>query len=130
MGVTRGIDTLISIIKENREVLFNVLAVNDRDDNYTFIAVFREKGTIGQFVSFVQEYGTNDGRSGEGGGGYIRMMNCLKEQNIDAVSYELFNQEFAYMTRNQADEKARLEFWKNLVENNIIGHWQKVNHTH
>lgn len=107
---------------------FTVLAVNDREDNYTFIAVFREKGTIGQFVSFVQEYGTNDGKSGGGGGGYIRMMNCLKEQNINAVTYELSNQEidcFAYMTKKQADAKVRLEFWKNLVEDKIISKWQR-----
>lgn len=128
MGVTQSIDTLISIIKENRESLFNVLAVNDGDDNYTFIAVFREKGTVGQFVSFVQEYGTNDGRSGEGGSGFTRMMKCLKQQNISNVLYELSDNEkksFAFVSIFSIDEKVRLEFWEKLVENEIISEWRK-----
>ena len=81
-GITCGIDKLIKLIQDNPDELVKVARVHDGDNNYSFIALFLEKGTIGQYVAFLQEWETNDGMSGEGGRGFIRMNQFLEDNNI------------------------------------------------
>lgn len=71
IGSTSGIDAMMKRIQDHPKELVNVGRVNDGDDNYSFIALFFGKGTIGQYVAFLQEWGTDDEKSAEGEGGFI-----------------------------------------------------------
>ncbi len=88
-GVTRSIDKLMQLIKENPNELINVARVNDGKKNYSFIALFKDKCTIGKYSACLQEWGTNDGMSGEGGSGFVRMNKFLEENNVRTKDMEL-----------------------------------------
>ncbi len=88
-GITSSIDKLIALIKENPKEFISVARINDGDRNYSFIALFKDKCTIGKYTACLQEYGTNDGMSGEGGGGFIRINKFIEENNISVEDLEL-----------------------------------------
>ena len=90
-GITKDIDILIKYIEENSNEIISVARINDNDDNYSFIALFKDKCTIGKYSALINEWGTNDGMSGEGGSGYIRMNNFLNKNHIKVFNMNLSN---------------------------------------
>lgn len=121
-GITSGVDTIIKLIQDNPNELINVGRVNDGDDNYSFIALFLEKGTIGQYVAFLQKWGTNDGVSGEGEGGFIRMNVFLSEKKIDVVDFQLSNQDYkkiGYLKSSVTDLEERFTIWQKYIHEMI-----------
>jgi hypothetical protein len=117
-GITSGVDTIIKLIQDNPNELINVGRVNDGDDNYSFIALFLEKGTIAQYVAFLQEWGTNDGVSGEGEGGFIRMNVFLSEKKIDVIDFQLSNQDYkkiGYLKSSVTDLEERFTIWQKYI---------------
>lgn len=110
-GITSGIDHLIKLIEEHKEQVVSVGKIHDGDDNYSYMALFRERGTIGQFVAFVHEWGVNDGRSGEGGRGFIRINEFLYNNSIDTKKLTLSKAEFKELN-NQLNIEKRLQYWR------------------
>lgn len=118
IGVTRGVDTMMKLIKDNPHELINVGRVNDGDDNYAFIALFLEKGTIGQYVAFLQEWGANDEKSAEGEGGFIRMNVFLSENGIDVIDFQLSNQDYkkiGYLKGSVTELEERFGIWQKYI---------------
>lgn len=118
IGDTKGIDTLIKLIKDNPNELINVGRVNDGEDNYTFIALFLEKGTIGQYTAFLQEWGSNDEKSVEGEGGYIRMNIFLSGKEIDVVDFQLSKEDYqkiGYIKGNVVELEERFAIWQKYI---------------
>lgn len=117
-GVTSGVDALIERMKDHPGELINVGRVNDGDDNYAFIALFLEKGTIGQYVAFLQEWGTNDEKSSEGEGGFIRMNVFLFDHKIDVVDFQLSDQDYekiGYLKGSVTEPEERFAIWQKYI---------------
>lgn len=110
-GITRGIDYLIELIEEHKEQVISVGKIHDGNDNYSFMVLFREKGTIGQFVAFVHEWGVNDGRSGEGGRGFVRMNEFLEKNKIYTMKITLSKDELKNVY-DEIDIEKRMTYWK------------------
>ncbi len=110
-GITRGVDYLIKLLQEHQQQIVSVGKIHDGDDNYSYIALFREKGTIGQFVAFVHEWGVNDGRSGEGGQGFIRMNEFLESNKIETMMFTLAKDELKEL-KNEANIEKRFIYWR------------------
>lgn len=110
-GITRGIDYLITLIKENKEEIVSVGKIDDGNDNYSYMALFREKGTIGQLVAFVHEWGVYDGGNGEGGRGFIRMNEFLEDNKIETMSFTLSKKELKELA-NENDKEKLYACWK------------------
>ena len=118
IGNTSGIDSIIKRIQNHPNELINVGRVNDGDDNYSFIALFLEKGTIGQYVAFLQEWGTNDAKSVEGEGGFIRMNVFLSDKKIDVVDFQLSSQDYkqiGYLKGSVTDLEERFKIWQKYI---------------
>jgi hypothetical protein len=117
-GITRGIYQMIGLIEEHSSELLSVAKINDGDDTYSFIALFREKNSIGGFVAFINEWGTNDGKSGTGGGGYQDMIQYLEDHNIQILDYDLTHYpeylQFNELKRNQSC-RMRMDLWQEIV---------------
>jgi len=98
-GVTKYIGQLMKLIEENSNELVCVARINDGNDNYSFMAIFKSKCTIGEYSACLHAWGTNDAKSGEGGRGFIRMNEYLKENSIktvDLVLSEIDNEKIGY----------------------------------
>jgi hypothetical protein len=117
-GATGGIDALIKLIGEHPHELINVGRVNDGDDNYSFIALFLEKGTIGHYVAFLQEWGTDDEKSPEGEGGFIRMNVFLSDKKIEVIDFQLSDQDYetiGYLKGTVTDREERFAIWQKYL---------------
>jgi|LakMenEpi03Aug12_release.lakeMendotaPanAssembly.Ray.scaffolds.fasta_scaffold428281_2 hypothetical protein len=118
-GITSGIYQIIRLIDDHRSDLIGVAKVNNGDDFYSFIALFREKNSIGRFVAFINEWGTNDGLSGEGGGGYEDMIQYLATHNIKPQEYNLSRYPDELRNTIGRDSKEyqvqRMEAWQEIV---------------
>ena len=117
-GVTGGVDALMKLMKEHPHELINVGRVNDGDDNYAFIALFLEKGTIGHYVAFLQEWGSNDEKSAEGEGAFIRMNVFLSDHKIEVIDFELSDQDYGtigYLKGSVTDREARFAIWQKYL---------------
>ena len=117
-GVTGGIDAMMKRIQDHPKELINVGRVNDGDDNYSFIALFLEKGTIGQYVALLQEWGTNDEKSAEAGAGFIRMNVFLSEEEIEVVDFQLSEQDYqkiGYLKGSVTDMEERFAIWQKYL---------------
>ena len=94
--------------------------VNDGDKNYSFIALFKNKCEIGKYTALIHEWGTNDGMSGEGGRGFIRMNDFLSKKGIEALDLELNTKDaklIGYMSSNSIqDWEKRKEIWSYYVD--------------
>ena len=88
-GITRYIDELIKYIQENPNDFISLARVNDTNKNYSFIALFKDKCTIGKFSVLIHEWGTNDGVSGVGGAGFRRMNDFIEKNNIEVHNITL-----------------------------------------
>ncbi|QIR74841.1 hypothetical protein FA592_00830 [Sulfurospirillum diekertiae] len=119
-GITRWIDNLIKEITENPKEFISIARVHDGDKNYSFIALFKNKCTIGKYTALIHEWGTNDGMSGEGGRGFIRMNDFLSDNNIEAIDLELDAKDakqIGYMSKGSIqDWEKRKEIWKRYVD--------------
>lgn len=119
-GITRWIDNLIKEITENPKEFISIARVHDGDKNYSFIALFKNKCTIGKYTALIHEWGTNDGMSGEGGRGFIRMNDFLSDNNIEAIDLELDAKDakqIGYMSKSSIqDWEKRKEIWKRYVD--------------
>jgi len=119
-GITRWVDNLIKEITENPKEFITIARVNDGDKNYSFIALFKNKCAIGKYTALIHEWGTNDGMSGEGGRGFIRMNDFLSDKNIEAIDLELDAKDakqIGYMSKDSIqDWEKRKEIWKRYVD--------------
>ena len=111
IGITRGIDYLIKLVEEHQEQVVSVGKIHDGNDNYSYMALFREKGTIGKFVAFVHEWGVNDGQSGEGGGGFIRINKFLESNKVETMMITLVKDELKELNNEENLEK-RFIYWR------------------
>lgn len=116
--MTSGVDALIKRMKDYPGELINVGRVNDGDDNHSFIALFLEKGTIGQYVAFLQEWGSDDEKSAEGEGAFIRMDVFLSDHKIDVVDFQLSDQDYetiGYLKGSVTDREERFAIWQKYL---------------
>jgi hypothetical protein len=115
-SITRWVDKLIKEI-ENHEEFIAIAKVNDSNNYYTFIALFKNKCVIGKYTALVYEWGTNDGMSGEGGRGFIRMNDFLLNQGIEAIELELSSKDTKKIGRTSKLEwEKRKVIWKQYLD--------------
>ena len=88
-GITRYVDILIEYIKNNPSEFVSIARIDDTNKNYSFMALFKDKCTIGKFSALIQEWGTNDGMSGEGGAGFKRMNKFIDENKLNVYNITL-----------------------------------------
>ena len=110
-GVTRYVDTLIEYIEENPNEFIGIARINDGDKNYTFIALFKDKCTIGKFSALVHEWGTNDGMSGEGGKGFVRMNSYIDKKNVEVEDYTLSEEDAKKIGYKTSSRFSRVTEW-------------------
>ena len=119
-AITKWIDNLIKEIVENPKEFISIARVHDGDKNYSFIALFKNKCTIGKYTALIHEWGTNDGMSGEGGDGFIRMNDFLSDKGIEAIDLELSTKDakqIGYMSKKTIDDwEKRNKVWKRYVD--------------
>jgi hypothetical protein len=88
-GITRWVENLTQEIENNPAEFISVARITDGGKNYSFAALFKDKCMIGKYSVLLHEWGTNDGTSGEGGSGFIRMNKFLEDNQIEVVDIEL-----------------------------------------
>jgi hypothetical protein len=119
-GITSSIDELITLIKDNPKEFISIARINDGERNYSYGALFKDKCTIGKKTVCLQEYGTNDGMSGEGGRGFIRMNKFLNENDIFIYDYELSKEDakkIGYESRHAlSDRNERNKIWSKYMQ--------------
>lgn len=123
-GVTRGIGTMLRVMQDNRENLIVVIQVDrDRGEETiqsSFVAVFREKGTIAQIFALVNEWGTNYGLRAGGTGmrGYGQMRSFIADFEVPLEIIEWDKIERPELERRLKSEtlSERLRGWAELVE--------------
>lgn len=118
-GVTSWINDLIKKVETNNDRLIGIGRVNDGSDNYTFIALFSES-ISDDLLALIHEWGTNDDKSGEGGRGFIKMNNFLKERNykvIDLVLSKEDCEQIGYFNNNRflSNWNDRAKIWEKYV---------------
>lgn len=119
-GITNWVHKLMKTIEENPTEFISVGRVTDGDDNYSFVALFKDKCTIGKYSALLHEWGTNDDKSGEGGRGFIKMNKFLEEKNINVLDIELNSEDAKKIGYTTATRFARLNEWGDRVKV-----WQK-----
>jgi hypothetical protein len=122
-GVTSNVDKLMRLIKENPEEFGVVGRLHDGDRNYSFIALFKDKCVVGKLNAVLEEWGTNDGVSGEGGSGFERMNRFIKENGIDVMDITLDTNDakkIGYTTSSRfsylSEWEDRAKIWQKYIE--------------
>lgn len=89
IGITHYIDDLIELIKENRQYFITMGKIDDGDKNYSFVAIFNSKSTVGKYSAVISQWSCNDGMSGEGGRGFERMVKFINDNNLSFYESKL-----------------------------------------
>lgn len=116
-GITSSIDVLIHLIQTYKSHFLKLIEFRGDlprgGETYTFVAIFRESNSIGDFVAFVEQNGTNWGpdSGGEGSGGYARMRSFIEDKGI-----QVDEQRFGDLA---ADWGKRLLSYDHYVPSNI-----------
>lgn len=120
-GETFGAWALIKLMQDNPKELVRLYEIEKADgdtSDYTFLALFREKGTIGQFVAFVNQWGTNFGprEGGTGGSGYREMRSFLADAEIEpeTIDWESISEEMRKRLES-ASVHVRLKAWEEFL---------------
>lgn len=90
-GVTIGIRNMIRAMQDNADCLLVIhkisktIAAEDYTQYFSWVAIFRERGTVGQIVALVNQWGTTFGpRAGSTGStGYCEMMSYIEDQEVE-----------------------------------------------
>jgi len=119
-GITRNIEKIINYIEENPKEFLAVARVDDGRENYSFIALFKDRCTVGKYSALLHEWGTNDGMSGEGERGFFKMNEFLSKNNHKLLDMELTSKDASkigymevYPFRHWEE---RLPIWKKYVQ--------------
>lgn len=124
-GVTIGVVILQKLIESHKDLLIDVMRVErpcgEDTNEFAFIALFRESGTLGQYTAFINEWGTNYGRQagGEGSGGFEEFMNYLRSLETER------NMECMYIEWNSVPD----DFWENVdhdSQHERMRAWERV----
>lgn len=131
-GITLGVRSLKNRIKEHSDQFIDVMCVErsckDAENTleFTFIALFKEKGTLGQYVAFISEWGTNygDHAGGEGSRGFEEFNEYLDQLAADTSREFVFHEWDSIPVDYRAvldDEKSlnyeRMQVWGKIVMN-------------
>ncbi len=81
-GTGDGHRHIMAAIQEFRDQLVVVMRLH-HPDRYSFIAVFRERGTIGGFTALIGQGGATSGYRGGGPYDHAQMLSFLDDQGID-----------------------------------------------
>lgn len=115
-GITYGIYAMLQLMQDNLQQVMCAAKIHDGKDNYTFLVLLREPNSIGQFVAFINEWGTNDGKSGTGGDGFYMMRQFLKDHDIYTLEYDLSEDDLVNIGGNShSSDTQRLDFWQEHV---------------
>lgn len=89
IGVTHYIEDMIKTINDEKDHFVKMGKIDDGDKNISFIAIFKNKATIGKYSAIIHQWGCNDGKSGGGNSGFERMMNFIKNNNLSFFEAKL-----------------------------------------
>lgn len=124
-GSTDGVDTIIELMKVHSDSLVCLVKVNKPDDEerdqewYSWLALFREKDTIGQFVGYVNHWGTRFGAGQRGTGvwGFAKMMSVkddLECKFLD-LNWNEFDKDLRKQLSNNGNMEAIYKGWNELI---------------
>lgn len=93
---TYGIWNIIKAIEDNPNEILSLYTITSQEGdrkNYIWVALFREKGTIGHFTALINMWGTSYGASAGGTGmaGFCEMMSLSENQGIEIIDFDLDN---------------------------------------
>lgn len=143
---------IVRLIEDNKKDfirLIQVVECNGEVQLYTFIALFREKGTLGQLVAFVCEWHASWGsKAGKAGAwNYALVRSCLEDSFeagdletlvTDVDWYDLHSEGKAWLEKLSVFERSN--FWTDVIrkygfQNNITlpitprrpnDHWKQL----
>lgn len=87
-GDAFGISHILGAMRDFTEHILFVIKVERTEyrssvhTHYSFIAVFRERGSVGGITALINQEGTTVGYNGTGPDGYAQMMQFVEENNI------------------------------------------------
>lgn len=123
-GTTSGIYRIIGLLKENRDNIVSIIKLEKPDGNesssFSFIAILREKNTLGQMIAFLNSWGTNFGPVSGGSGilGYCSMMSFIEDSELDIYLDEIKWSKLAPEIQHSLEstsEAERLSGWNAIV---------------
>jgi hypothetical protein len=119
--VTYGAWALIKLAQGNQEELIDLFQIERKvgeTRKYTFIALFREKGTIGQLVAFINEWGTSfgPGAGGTGSAGFRKIRSFIEDSELELETFVWEEIDSVLRERLMSDSlQIRLEAWEDFV---------------
>lgn len=127
-GVTYGIGNIIKAMQDNADSLLEIIKISrvEKEDGtkvFSWAAIFRERGTIGQIVTLVNQWGTNYGPSagGTGSTGYCQMMSYIEDN--DVVVVEMDWDEIETTLRDKLESSSIYEChkaWEQLIVEHVF----------
>jgi hypothetical protein len=118
-GVSRSLNKLQELITRNIDALELVAKIDDHKSNYSFMAIFHDRCTVGKYSACIQEWGSNDGKSGVGGSYFVSMNKFLDENNLPIKSISLFDHDvkaIGYETREALGSEDRMKIWAKYAQ--------------
>ena len=117
-GTTYGIPKMLAAMRNYHDRLLFVLKVRHPESprRYTFIALFREHGSVGSFTALIHQGGATSGYQGPGPWAYAQMMSFLEDNQIEhhEVEWEDLKSDFSDFA-GRIETFAR-EKWDGLAE--------------
>ena len=117
-GTTKYIDMLKKYINDNPNEIVAVARVKDPDGYYAYIALFKSKCLVGEYSALIQEWGTSNNMSTEGGKGNMRIFKLLEEKNISVFDIDLEDKDIKVLGSNSKvfDWEKRKPEWAKYAE--------------
>jgi len=123
-GVTDGIYRIIGLLKENCDNIVSIIKLERPDGNesssFSFIAILREKNTLGQMIAFLNAWGTNFGLEAGGSGilGYCSIMSFIEDSELDIrldeIKWSKLSPEIQHSLESKS-EAERLTGWNAII---------------
>jgi hypothetical protein len=128
-GVTEGIYNIIKALQDDSDSLLEIVKISkatqeDGTRFFSWAAVFRERGTIGQIVVLVNQWGTNFGPSagGKGSAGYCRMMSYIEDNDLSVLEVDWDEIDIGLRSRIEASTMYECHrAWEQLIIDYIFG---------
>ena len=118
-GTALGITRMLAAMQDYRDQLLFVLKVRHRESprRYTFVAIFREQGSVGGFTALIDQGGATSGYDGAGPWAYAQMMSFIEDNHIlhGDVDWNDLESDFPNLTGG-IKTFAKEEDWAGLAE--------------
>lgn len=132
-GTCEGIQKMLYMMNHYRSRLLLVIKFKLRGEDvshYTFIALFQEPGSVGNFTALVNHSGATSGYSGSGPTAYAEMMSFIEEYGLkvceadwDDIEYDYpaFREKLRALGKEDEYTGAAADVWRDFLSFYIWG---------